>query len=97
MRRREGEERIEERERGTERRGSSAVFVKREEGREVEEGKSRREETDGGVWVGEGKVRESGKMENSAGTGGEGEGSGKPPNIPFFDSESPLAPVRDLF
>lgn len=94
MRRREGEERIEERERGTERRGSSAVFVKREEGREVEEGKSRREETDG---VGEGKVRESGKMENSAGTGGEGEGSGKPPNIPFFDSESPLAPVRDLF
>lgn len=94
MRRREGEERIEERERGTERRGSSAVFVKREEGREVEEGKSRREETDGGVWVGEGKVRESGKMENSA---GEGEGSGKPPNIPFFDSESPLAPVRDLF
>lgn len=63
----------------------------------MEEGKSRREETDGGVWVGEGKVRESGKMENSAGTGGEGEGSGKPPNIPFFDSESPLAPVRDLF
>lgn len=90
MRRREGEEKG-ERERGTERRGSSAVFVKREEGREVEEGKSRREETDG---VGEGKVRESGKMENSA---GEGEGSGKPPNIPFFDSESPLAPVRDLF
>lgn len=90
MRRREGEEKG-ERERGTERRGSSAVFVKREEGREVEEGKSRREETDG---VDEGKVRESGKMENSA---GEGEGSGKPPNIPFFDSESPLAPVRDLF
>lgn len=57
----------------------------------MEEGKSRREETDG---MGEGKVRESGKMENSA---GEGEGSGKPPNIPFFDSESPLAPVRDLF
>lgn len=50
----------------------------------VGEGKSRR------------KVRESGKMENSAATGGEGVG-GKPPNIPFFDSGSPLAPVRDLF
>lgn len=45
---RDGErEKRKERERGTERRGSSAVFVKREEGREVEEGKSRREETDG--------------------------------------------------
>lgn len=42
------------------------------------------------------RIGENGKFSSHGWRRGGWDG-GKPPNIPFFDSESPLAPVRDLF